>query len=124
MHARRQRRIALVVEDEPFLRAQVVVEFEAKGWTVLDAATGEAAVAYLNEHPIDVVFTDIQLAGRMSGWEVAQALRATEPDVPVIYTSGKAPDRGRQVLGSLFVTKPYDPADIVEACHRLLDPPE
>ena len=124
MPSLQQRRIVLIVEDEPFLRAQVVYEFEAKGWSVLDAATGEAAVAYLNEHPIDVVFTDIQLAGRMTGWEVAEAMRETEADFPIIYTSGNAPDRRRQVEGSLFVTKPYAPSDIVDACHRLLDPPD
>jgi CheY-like chemotaxis protein len=68
---------------------------------------------------VDVVLTDIQLAGPMNGWQVAHAARTAKPGLPVIYASANAPDPLRRVEGSLFFDKPYDPVQIVEACHRL-----
>jgi CheY-like chemotaxis protein len=114
-----QRRVALIVEDEALLRVQIMGEFQANGWTVLDAASGETAVGYIADHPIDFVFTDIQLAGSMCGWEVAEKIRASAPGVPVVYTSGNAAARSRQVPESLFFDKPYDPADVVAAAEAL-----
>jgi hypothetical protein len=39
--------------------------------------------------------------------------------MPVIYTSGNSADRSRSVQDSLFFEKPYDAAEVVEACHPL-----
>lgn len=62
-------RVALVVEDDYVVRSDILAQFQAQGWSVLDAATGEAALALLTDHRIDVVFTDIQLPGAISGWD-------------------------------------------------------
>ena len=121
MPSHRDGRVALVVEDEPLIQLTIVQEFEARGWTVLDAAAGEHAMALLPGQAIDILFTDIELAGRMSGWDVAEIIRATDVQMPVVYASGNASDRSRQVAGSLFFNKPYEIAEVVEACHRLID---
>jgi CheY-like chemotaxis protein len=113
--------VVLVVEDEALLRASIADELRDKGWQVLEAASGEDALTLLTNNHVDVVFTDIQLAGVMSGWETAEALRATAPDVPILYTSGNGCDPARQVDGSLFIGKPYEPDFIIEACHDLLE---
>ena len=113
-------RVVLVVEDEALLRATIVDELRAYGWEVLEATSGEHAVTLITNNRIDVVFTDIKLAGVMSGWETAEALRATIPDVPILYTSGNACDPTRQVAGSLFIGKPYEASFVIEACHDLL----
>ena len=85
-------------------------------------SSAEAAIAYLRAgFEIDVVFTDIQLAGQLSGWDVAEQFRAIRPEAPVIYTSGNSADRSRKVKGSLFFDKPYLTADVMEACRRLSD---
>ena len=82
--------------------------------------TAEAAIAYVRAGlRIDVIFTDIQLGGHLSGWDVAEQFRAARADAPVIYTSGNAADRSREVRGSLFFDKPYLAAEIVDACGRL-----
>jgi len=54
-----------------------------------------------------------------SGWDVADCFRIDRPNAPVLYTSGKAIDRQRCVPGSVFFAKPYDSAEIVEACEQL-----
>ena len=87
---------------------------------MLEAAKGEGAVDLIKDNHVDVVFTDIQLAGEASGWDVAEALRKAKPDAPVVYTSGNTNDRTRQVVGSLYFDKPYDPTAVIEACGKLL----
>jgi CheY-like chemotaxis protein len=70
---------------------------------------------------IDIVFTDINLTGRISGWDVAECCRADRPNIPILYTSGKIIEPGRRVSGSVFLSKPYQRADVLIACERLLE---
>ena len=119
MRAQPTSRLALVVEDEWLVRANIVSELRERGWTAVDTATGEDALALLAGGEVDFVLTDIQLAGPMNGWDVAHAARSAKPDLPVIYASANVSDPLRRVEGSLFFSKPYDPADVVAACHLL-----
>ena len=113
-------RVILVVEDEWLVRDDIAKALRDAGWQVIEASTAEDAIALMRTgHRIDVVFTDIQLAGRLCGWDVAEQCRAARADFPVIYASGNAADRSRKVAGSLFFNKPYSAAEVVEACSRL-----
>ena len=99
--------IALVVEDEWLVRMEIAEALDADGWTVLEASTGEAALAMVDHNPaIDLVVTDIRLPGPATGWDVADAFRAANADVAIIYCSGNACDPERQVTDSVFLTKP------------------
>src|ERR1700730_18052340 len=75
MRACPKSRVALVIEDEWLVRATMVSELKERGWIVVETATGEDALALLAGREIDVVVTDIQLAGPMNGWQVAHAAR-------------------------------------------------
>lgn len=113
--------VVLIVEDEWLVRELVAEEFRNAGWHVIEASDGETAIAHLRSgHLIDLVFTDIQLGGPLSGWDIAERFRAIREDLPVVYTSGNAVDRSRRVPGSLFFDKPYQPSKLVEACDRML----
>lgn len=112
--------VALVVEDNLLVRCAIVSELKMRGWTVHEASTGERAIAVLSDRHVDVVFTDIQLAGHLTGWDVAEASRAIQPDLPIVYASGNPGDRSRQVKGSQFFDKPYEPAQIVAAFSRIM----
>jgi two-component system, response regulator PdtaR len=114
-------RVVLVVEDEVQVRQSIASELRAFGWLVLEAATGEQAVALAPDNQIDAVFTDIQLGDGISGWETAVALRAKRPSIPILYTSAGRCEPERQVSGSLFVSKPYEPAFIIETCNSLFE---
>ncbi len=113
-------RVVLVVEDEPLIRLSIADELRTYGWDVLEASSGEHALTLIPENQIDLVFTDIRLAGHMSGWETAEALRTRDPALPILYTSGYACDLSRQVAGSLFIRKPYEPGFVIEACYNLM----
>lgn len=114
--------VILVVEDEHLVRLDIVGVLNAAGFATIDFSSGEEAISLLaNGDRIDAVFTDIQLAGPVTGWHVAEAFRATRPATQVIYASGNASDRSRQVAGSHFFNKPYQPNDVIKAIKSLLD---
>jgi CheY-like chemotaxis protein len=108
-----------VVEDESILRAWIAYFLEEEGCSVLQAASGDAAVAYLRDgHMIDVVFTDIGLGKGLNGWDVAEEARKARPEIRVVYTSANVAAPRRDVAGSIFIAKPYDPSAVLKACRK------
>jgi CheY-like chemotaxis protein len=108
--------VVLVVEDEFLLRYEIVSYLRNDGFLVLEARTAEQAVTLGLDGRVDVLLTDINLGGHGSGWDVADALRAAQPAVGVIYVSGHSDDKARRVKDSRFFRKPYRPHDILQAC--------
>jgi CheY-like chemotaxis protein len=112
--------VVLVVEDEWLVRMEIAEALDARGWNVVEASTGEAAIALLaGNSPIDLVVTDVRLPGAVSGWEVAEAFRAANSEVAVIYCSGNSTNSARQVSGSVFLTKPFRTEALLAAGERL-----
>lgn len=112
----------LIVEDEWLIRADIVYEFQAAGWVTLEAGSGEEALTILNEgRHVDVLVTDIRLSGMLSGWDVAQAFRKANGDIPVVYASANARDEAQMVPGSVFFSKPFPSSTLVETSSRLVD---
>jgi CheY-like chemotaxis protein len=114
----------LVVEDEWLVREVAVAFLRVANCEVIEAADGEAAVKILAERrDIDLVFTDIRLGGKLSGWDVGEASRALDPDIQVVYTSGTPSTPERRVSGSAFLAKPYEPETVIRACRELCSTP-
>lgn len=112
--------VVLIIDDEFFVRWNTARYLEDAGYVVVEAATGEEAIALCNSQTsIDLILTDINLGGSADGWDVAECFRSVRPDMPVVYTSGKSLDPGRCVSGSAFVPKPYYEIDILKAYQRL-----
>ena len=67
--------------------------------------------------------TDINLLGRLDGWEVAKRAREIDPTFPIIYMTGAAADQwaSRGVPNSILLTKPFAPAQLVTAVSNLLN---
>ena len=81
-------RVVLVVEDEFLVRCGVADEFREAGYIVVETPSGEEAIALCkSDMAIDIVFTDINLIGAASGWDVGACFLADRPKVPVLYTS-------------------------------------
>ena len=119
MSLREKRRTTiLVVEDDWLLRNDITDALEDAGWTVLGVASGEEALVLLNRAPpIDLVFTDINLTGPTTGWDVGDAAQKGG-QVPVIYTSGIAVAQPHEEWR--FLSKPYAREAAVEACNNAL----
>ena len=100
--------VVLVVEDEFFLRYGIANALREAGYEVVESGSGEEAIALFRSNaPIDVIFTDINLGGSVSGWEVAERFRIGRPDGLVLYTSGNGIDPKRCCPDSVFLAKPY-----------------
>lgn len=80
----------LVIDDELEVRATLVEMLEEQGHVVHQAAGGaEGLTALAGLGAIDVVFTDLGMPG-MTGWEVARAIKARRPTLPVVLVTGWA----------------------------------
>ena len=92
--------VVLVAEDDFFVRSDIADFLRQSGYVVIEAASGEEAITLCESGmSIDIVFTDINLTGRVGGWEVAERCRADQPNIPVLYTSGKTIEPHRRVPG-------------------------
>jgi PAS domain S-box-containing protein len=110
----------LVIEDEDTLRLSVSKILRAKGFSVIEASDGSAAVDLIraNELGIAVVLLDMTLPG-MSGSQVFAELRRIRPDVKVILTSAYSYETVLTSVGALlgwdFVRKPYHLSDLLNS---------
>ena len=115
----------LLVEDEVLISGIIADELRDYGFIVHEASTGEQAIGWLKSEPdIAILFTDINLPGDVDGRELAIRARALRPDLPVVYASGRYAGSGLDgmVTRSLFVPKPYRPAEICTLLARLTEP--
>ena len=115
----------LVTEDEDGIQAIIEEALSDAGFDPAIAPSGEEAVTLLraDKDQYQALVTDINLRGRMDGWEVARHAREINPDLPVIYISGASgadwPSKG--VPGSILVQKPFAPAQLVTAVSQLMN---
>jgi len=109
----------LIIEDEETLRMGVSKMFRIGGFSVIEAADGNAAVDLFLAHApqIDVVLLDMSLPGK-SGREVLGELQRIRPDLKVIVTSAYGQDQVQNSLDGLrpcsFVQKPYQLGDLAK----------
>ena len=102
----------LLVEDEDAVRAFSARALRNKGYNVLEARSGEAALELLSEQqePIDLLITDVVMP-RLDGPSLVRRVRESRPDMPVIFISGYAEDSFRKRLGREagihFLPKPF-----------------
>ena len=118
--------LVLVVEDDPLVRRTTRRTLERSGYRVVDAENGRVAIELwerLADKPA-LLLTDLVMPG-LSGHQVAAALRAFEPGLRVLYTSGYSADiAGRELelrAGENFVQKPFAQQALLEAMRRCLD---
>ncbi len=113
----------LLAEDESLLRLSAARALETAGFRVVQAASGEEALARFAEHPeIAALVSDIRLGG-MDGIALAQALRAERPELPVLLISGYADAAAREAVAALdfaFLAKPFGLQALTEEIDALL----
>lgn len=109
--------VVLVVEDERLVRLMAVDMLEDEGFTVIEAATADAAWAILEERDdVAILFTDVEMPGSMNGLELAKRVAARWPHIRLVITSGRVRMRNQDVPDSgQFVPKPYYSAQVLSA---------
>ncbi|HVM40111.1 MAG TPA: response regulator, partial [Acidimicrobiia bacterium] len=116
----------LVADDDPVILGLLEVNFEMEGFNVVTASNGAEALDQARAARPDIVVLDVMMP-KMTGHEVAAAIR-DDPDiggVPVIFVSAKAQGADVAVgmeLGAVdYVTKPFDPIDLVDRVNAALE---
>jgi DNA-binding response OmpR family regulator len=109
-----ERRLVLVVDDEPMLRNLLSRLLRMEGYDVVEAADGQAALELVEQRRPDLVLLDVMLPAR-DGLDVLGDLRKTS-EVPVILVSalGEEADRvlGLKMGADDYVVKPFSAAEL------------
>ena len=110
--------VALVVEDDPDVRELVTMILEETlDQPILECESAEAAIVLLDEKEVDVLVTDIELAGAMNGLELADIARRKRPAANVIVMSGRyAPEQIPK--DTTFLQKPWRALELIREIQK------
>jgi CheY-like chemotaxis protein len=115
----------LICDDDPVILRLLQVNLEIEGYEVMSAHHGEEAVDKAIEQIPDLIILDIMMP-RMDGYQAAQRLRSRSEtkEIPLVFLSAKAQqtdiDTGRSFGVTEYLTKPFDPTELLEVIGRLM----
>jgi PAS domain S-box-containing protein len=116
----------LIVEDEEILRTLMREVLTRAGYGIIEARDGEEGVKVFRERRADIalVISDMGLP-RMAGEQVFRELKAIDPDVRVVFSTGYIREEKKQELleagAREFIHKPYRVEEMLRALRRVLD---
>lgn len=118
----------LIVDDEVHIRVlmeQTLEDLEDEGVRLLTATNGADALAMIRAEKPDLVFLDVMMP-KMNGFEVCQSVKqdAETQNIYIIMLTAKGQEfdqqQGRDVGANLYMTKPFDPDEILEKATEVL----
>lgn len=115
---------ALVVDDSAVVRELITVNLQIEGFEVTTAEDGQAALELAAQVDPHVITLDVVMP-KMSGFEVVEGLRGNPETahIPVVMVTGRAQAgdvaRGEELGVEAYLTKPFEPAELVEVVTRL-----
>ena len=124
----RNQRILVVDDDKEVVRLMRAY-LEQAGYEVIVAYDGETAVHNLRREKPDLVLLDLMLPG-MDGWEITRLMRndATLSTIPIIMLTARVDDTdkivGLEMGADDYVTKPYNPREVVARVKARLRNPD
>jgi PAS domain S-box-containing protein len=126
-HIERGRETVLLVEDDEMVRNYMLSALSSGGYSLLEAANGEEAVALLqgSDRPVDLVITDV-IMPKMGGKDLSDWLLANRPEVKVIFVSGYVDNdllrEQRFERGETYLQKPFTPEALLRTVRKVFDP--
>ena len=114
--------VVLVVEDEMLLRMRAVDMVEDAGFTSIEATDADQAIAILESRSdIALLFTDIQMPGRMDGLKLAHAVHQRWPPIKIILVSGQLKLANIDIpADSQFFGKPIEATAMIAEMRNLI----
>ena len=118
----------LVVDDDEVIRQLIAVNLTLEGFEVITAVDGKDCLDKVAEADPDVITLDVMMP-RLDGWVTASQLRrnpATAGIKVVLITARAQEDdrsRGRQIGVDAYLTKPFDPAEMIRVVRELAGAP-
>jgi DNA-binding response OmpR family regulator len=119
----------LIVDDEPHIRLlleQTLEDLEEEGVELLIADNGEEALNTIKIEKPDLVFLDVMMP-KMNGFDVCNAVKneLSIKGVYIIMLTAKGQEfdkhKGKEVGADLYMTKPFDPDEVVKKSIQVLD---
>jgi CheY-like chemotaxis protein len=100
---------ALIVEDQPFIGMVASDILRETGFETFHAYDANDAAAVLKDHPeIEVVVTDAELQGEVTGVELCRRLSRERPNLQLVFTAaGRQPEPSEVPQGARVLRKPY-----------------
>lgn len=106
----------LVVEDEILIRLTTADYLRNNGYRVLETSNADEALAiFAAGEPVELVFSDVDMPGKMDGTELAGWVRRSFPDVKVVLTSNEMTE-----TTASFIRKPYAHSALLAEINRVL----
>jgi DNA-binding response OmpR family regulator len=118
--------LILIVDDESAIRLVCQLNLDSVGFQTLEASDGETALALARTELPDLILLDVMLPG-IDGWDVAAELAASPEtrEIPILFLSARSDradeERGHEVGGLGYITKPFDPSDLIDRVREVLD---
>lgn len=111
--------IILVVDDEPSVRAVIFLHLKKAGYTVLEAASGEQALAILSVQPnVSLALVDCDMP-KFSGPELDKIILEKWPGIKILAMSGRS--RSAELPEAVeFINKPFRGADLITKIGSIL----
>lgn len=116
----------LIIEDNAGVRDILRQVLQEHGYTIIEAVDGEAGIDEYQRRreSIDMVICDV-IMPKKSGKEVCDTIRAIDPDIRILFTSGYTADiigkKGILGMGLQFIRKPLSPAELLHKVREVLD---
>jgi CheY-like chemotaxis protein len=118
----------LVVDDDEVIRQLIAVNLTLEGFEVVTAVDGRECLEMVAEVAPDVITLDVMMP-RLDGWVTATQLRRNPETagIKVVLITARAQeddrDRGRQIGVDAYLTKPFDPAEMIRVVRELAGAP-
>ena len=115
----------LIVDDETDLIMMVQMRLEANGYEVISANDGQEGLEKVKNESPDLILMDVMMP-KMNGYEVCGLLKndTLYSKIPIILFTGKAQqdfeEVGKKAGADAFITKPFDPPDLLSKIEELL----
>jgi diguanylate cyclase len=119
----------LVIENEDFVRENILELLEAEGFKAIGANNGREGMALAGRHRPQLILCDV-IMPNYSGYEVLEALRCHNKlaHTPFVFMSAKAaPDdaeRGLAAGANYYLTKPFSLQELLDVIGRVVQPGE
>ncbi|WP_217560582.1 response regulator transcription factor [Paenibacillus sp. GbtcB18] len=113
----------LVADDDAHIRKLITLYLRNEGLDTVEAANGIEALSIMENQAVETVILDIMMP-HMDGWELCREIRRLYPEIPLLMVTAKG-ESGQKVKGFQlgtddYVTKPFDPLELVMRVKALL----
>ncbi|OAB42122.1 response regulator transcription factor [Paenibacillus glacialis] len=113
----------VIADDDAYIRELIALFLRNEGFEILEARDGAEALAIVENSQIDLVILDIMMP-QLDGWELCKEIRRIDLNIPILMVTAKGESaqkvKGFQLGTDDYVTKPFDPLELVMRVKALL----